>query len=902
MAVGYDIDEPTDSSSSGFEDAMAEEWDGSTWTLEPSVATEAPGSESLPSELSSVACPSVTGCVAVGSSDGYTEPLAETWNGVSWTVAAVPTVAGTSYATLTSVSCATATLCIAVGYSATATASTYSSTGLVDEWDGSVWTAVTTPANAVNDSELTAVSCVAGPECLAVGQQGTAGGGNTPFAEAWDGTTWTTVPTAALAGDSLNGVACSSAASCVVVGQGSDQSDLLLAATWSDMTWTVDNPPIPVAYSGGNLVSVACRSVDSCTAVGSYDPDTSLIEQWNGTAWTVSATPATPAGPSEFDGVAYSSASAVIAVGSASNPDVYGPTALAEQSVGSAWQIMNISGPTGPTGQTNLLSVACPLPSSCVAVGYSSFLDETDSAALDFPIAAQWNGTTWTLMDVPAPVGQVDSELTAVSCSSPTACVAVGEARSGGELQAIADEWDGTAWSPMSVPQPPGDAVAELTGVSCQATDTCVAVGISAPSQIDFNQATLAETFNGTTWSIVPSPTYYPDDSTAFYAVSCSSSTACIAVGNENQSSPLGAEWDGSAWMVQSVPGPPNQSAAELVGVSCPTTTSCVAVGSQNGSQEAFVDSWDGTSWTDTSPPYSDQGFDGAFTQVSCSAPDTCVAVGPWNSVTAAEQWDGFNWTPSLMTLPATSITFQLLDVACALDGPCVGVGNSQPDAATHEDSLAEIIATTATTVSDSSSTTVPAEPVTYTATVVRHHGAPAWPLTGAVVFYDNQTPINSCGGVSGRPVAHSRATCTVTYATRGKHSLRAVYIGGAGSAPSEALLTSPHAVVRGSLTSTKLTSSSNPAMSTHSVSFTVKVSAASMSYGAMGGDVHVSVDHASKLVWFCATKLTSSLKERCTMPAGRLPTGTYQVFARYFPGSVHYAPSLSAVLAQVIG
>ncbi|MFZ2055875.1 MAG: hypothetical protein WAV54_00495, partial [Acidimicrobiales bacterium] len=521
MAVGYDIDEPADSSNSGLENAMAEEWDGSAWTLEPSVATETPGSEAWPSELSSVACPSATSCVAVGSSDGYYEPLAETWNGVSWTVTSVPTVAGTSYATLTGVSCAATTLCIAVGYSVTATSSTYSSTGLVDEWDGNVWRAVMTPADAVNNSELMAVSCVAGPKCFAVGQQGTAGGGNTPFAEAWDGTTWTTVPTSALAGDSLSDVACSSGASCVVVGQGSDESDLLLAAAWNATTWTVDTPPVPVAYSGWDLVSVACISVDSCTAVGS-DSHTSLVEQWNGTAWTVSATPATLAGPSEFGGVAYSSASAVIAVGSAANPDVGDPTPLAEISDGSTWSNMNILGPTGPSGQTNLLGVACSLPTSCVAVGYSSFLDDDDSTAPDFPIAEQWNGTTWDLMDVPAPVGEVASELTAVSCSSPTACVAVGKSASGADLQAIAEAWDGTVWSPMSVPQPPGDAVAELTGVSCQTTGTCVAVGLSAPSQIEFNQTTLAETFNGTTWSIVPSPTY-PENSTALYAVSCPS-------------------------------------------------------------------------------------------------------------------------------------------------------------------------------------------------------------------------------------------------------------------------------------------------------------------------------------------------------------------------------------------
>ena len=70
---------------------------------------------------------------------------------------------------------------------------------------------------------------------------------------------------------------------------------------------------------------------------------------------------------------------------------------------------------------------------------------------------------------------------------------------------------------------------------------------------------TLSVAWDGSTWSVVPSP----DPANAadtFNAVSCSGPDFCMAfgttVGSNEQSLPLAATWDGSSWTVVSSPLP----------------------------------------------------------------------------------------------------------------------------------------------------------------------------------------------------------------------------------------------------------------------------------------------------------------------------------------------------------
>lgn len=119
----------------------------------------------------------------------------------------------------------------------------------------------------------------------------------------------------------------------------------------------------------------------------------------------------------------------------------------------------------------------------------------------------------------------------------------------------------------------------------------------------------------------------------------------------------------------------------------------------------------------------------------------------------------------------------------------------------------------TVTIEPDSTSTTLDASgtvdvgaATTYTATVTPPAARPG-PLdpTGSVEFLDGGQPIPSCAS---QPLANGAATCTVTYAAPGHHSITARYLGDANfdgsSSPSEPVTAAPVPVrAVGTITST---------------------------------------------------------------------------------------------------
>src|SRR5262252_8204331 len=98
----------------GAGSALAESWNGSTWAIRPTPSV-------LDANLHGVSCAAAATCVAVGSQavsfSGHvkTLPLAESWNGSSWMLRAVPHPLHTLALALTAVSCASAADCTAVG-------------------------------------------------------------------------------------------------------------------------------------------------------------------------------------------------------------------------------------------------------------------------------------------------------------------------------------------------------------------------------------------------------------------------------------------------------------------------------------------------------------------------------------------------------------------------------------------------------------------------------------------------------------------------------------------------------------------------------------------------------------------------------------------------------------------
>ena len=97
------------------------------------------------------------------------------------------------------------------------------------------------------------------------------------------------------------------------------------------------------------------------------------------------------------------------------------------------------------------------------------------------------------------------SDLVAVSCPAAASCVAVGnhETAAGGQTS-LAETWNGSAWSIQATPVVDGALTVMLSGVSCTTPNSCIAVGWYATA--GGTQEPLAESWNGHAWSLESTP------------------------------------------------------------------------------------------------------------------------------------------------------------------------------------------------------------------------------------------------------------------------------------------------------------------------------------------------------------------------------------------------------------
>jgi hypothetical protein len=618
IAVGWYI------SFNGKSKTLAERWDGTAWSIQP---TPNPLGVHV-SELSGVACTSSKTCTAVGDyGDGFTEAtLAERWNGTAWTIQ--PTVSPGRDARLSAVACASSQACTAVGHY---TNSVFNEVTLAERWDGTAWTKQLTPnPTGMQISYLFGVSCAEPAACTAVGYS-IAGGGGVTLAERWDGTSWSIQSTpnpATSFGAGLLAVACATATACTAVGDYSNGSNsVTLAERWDGKTWSIQSTPNP--GQGGTLSGVACTSASACTTVGEYETSrtnfslgfsVTLAERWNGTSWSIQPTPNhVVARYSELNDVACPSAAACFAVGDYDTGAVEAP--LAERWDGTAWSIQTIATPRH-VASSILNGIACIDTTACIAVGSTQ-----DASYSNATLVERWDGTAWTIQATPNP-GQ-GGELSGVACTSSTACTAVGSfTNSAGKVKSLAERWDGAAWTIQPTPNPSGVDVSALSGVACTSATACTAVGDYGNG---FNDLTLAERWDGTAWTIQPTPNAGKGGKLS--AVACTSSTTCTAVGfyYTSKLATLVEQWNGTTWTVQPSPNPPSAGASELSEVACSTASACTAVGdyeSSGGENLTLAERWNGAGWTiQPTPNPGNTGFS-ELSGVACPKATACMAVG----------------------------------------------------------------------------------------------------------------------------------------------------------------------------------------------------------------------------------------------------------------------------------
>jgi len=346
--------------------------------------------------------------------------------------------------------------------------------------------------------------------------------------------------------------------------------------------WKIEPTPNPASAEISVLSAVSCSSGRACTAVGSYTsspsmPGAALAERWNGQSWHIQPT-----------------------------AKVNGATSL------------------------ELYGVSCASASACTAVG--SAFDTAGSR--DVNLAEAWNGQSWHVQAIPNRGGATDSTLYADSCTSASACTAVGVYdNAAGFPRAMVERWNGKAWHIQAIPQP-----AKRTwffGVSCSAARACAAVGYQNNGTGDAQP--FAEAWNGTQWRALTVPLPHGAPGGAFSAVSCTSPSACTATGTSfSATGPTLAErWNGEQWRIQPTPNPANYSTSfgevALDGVSCASAKACTASGeySPGGMAAYFLEAWNGSNWRLVTAPVPVDFVSGTLLGLSCHC-GRCTAVGAW--------------------------------------------------------------------------------------------------------------------------------------------------------------------------------------------------------------------------------------------------------------------------------
>jgi hypothetical protein len=481
-----------------------------------------------------------------------------------------------------------------------------------------------------------------------------------------------------ITGDELSATTCASATQCWAVGQylvgtGTEQT---LIEEWDGASWTtVGSPDINDGGTQSNSLSAAaCATSTECWAVGQHDSGTeqTLIEEWNGGSWVVVDSPSTNATQTNsLNSVFCETSTLCWAVGEYhSNTGAY--QTLVEQWDGTSWAIV-ASPNTGPSHDDSLNAVTCASSTECWAVG-------GDGGAQQ-PLIEEWTGTSWTVVSSPHVGSSINNTLFGVTCASTTDCWAVGSYGAGANgLNTLAEQWNGASWTVISTPNPSTTYSNHLGSVTCFALTECWAVGSYNTSG---GSSTLVEEWTGAAWTIVSAPD--AADSNSLYGVTCLSATGCWAVGASSvagtgSDQTLIERWDGSAWVVMTSPNNTGTTIADnqLADVSCASASECWVVGGSNGLGQSIIETWKGDSWQIAASP---AGNDAELYGVTCAALADCWAVGSYVDLattsrqTLIESWDGGAWAAVSSPNTSASQSNVLNSVTCTSSTECFAVG-----------------------------------------------------------------------------------------------------------------------------------------------------------------------------------------------------------------------------------
>lgn len=256
----------------------------------------------------------------------------------------------------------------------------------------------------------------------------------------------------------------------------------------------------------------------------------------------------------------------------------------------------------------------------------------------------------WTGVQPPDPGGTASATtLVGVAVRSPCYAWAVGDTSNSGMFQTLTEHWDGTAWTVVPSPNPAGPA--HVRGVTAPSSGDAWIVGYYLSGG---SAQTLIERWNGISWTIVPSPDPGgPGQDNILTGVAATSRTNVWAVGFYRVGQiarPLILHWDGSTWTQAPSPNP-TTSDTSLAAVTATSASNAWAVGmylnAAGTASSTLILHWNGQAWAHVPSPSPSTVANG-LNAVAANSSGNAWAVGDYffggTTQTLTEHWNGHTW------------------------------------------------------------------------------------------------------------------------------------------------------------------------------------------------------------------------------------------------------------------